>query len=88
MLVWKTGSWSRKCTRYQIDEEKNVHIVHDSLRARMEKKGPISYTDYDDDQTDDDQDKLEEPCPGAKTVVIRVRLPQRRTKIPVTAKPP
>eukprot|EP00944_MAST-04C_sp_MAST-4C-sp1_P015836 g15836.t1 len=53
-------------------EEKNVHIVHDSLRAHVEKKkGPISYTDYDDDQTDDDQDKLEEPCPGAKTVVVK-----------------
>ena len=53
-------------------EEKNVHIVHDSLRAHVEKKkGPISYTDYDDDQTDDDQEKVEEPCAGAKITVVK-----------------
>ena len=46
--------------------------MHDSLRAHVEKKkGPISYTDYDDDQTDDDQENVEEPCAGAKITVVK-----------------
>ena len=54
-------------------EENKVHVVQESLRAHVEKKkGPISYTDYDDDQTDDEQEQLEKPCLSANTSAIKI----------------